>query len=94
MTMTDCKKKLSKYIIWVNENPGVLTEEQNMHLKLLITKWRSIIMTEGKGLRILYDMKEDHSYINGHSGNEDLWMSYIIAAMTLRSNIMLEKAKV
>jgi hypothetical protein len=92
--MTDCKKKLSKYIIWVNENPGVLTEEQNMHLKLLITKWRSFIMSDGKGLRILYDMKEDHSYINGRSGNEDVWMSYIKEVMTLRSNIMLEKAKV
>jgi hypothetical protein len=86
---------LGKYIIWVNENPGVLTNEQCIHLKLLITKWRaySEVSIDSTGLRILYDMKENHSYINGHSGNENVWVSYIKEVMTLRSNIMMERIK-
>ena len=83
MSITECKQELDKYLTWLSGNPHALTEEQHVHLKILSKMWEDFEMSDS-GLSTLYAMKEHHSYINGQSGNEDLWFSYIKAAMSLR----------
>lgn len=95
--MDDCKKKLKKFIVYVNENNKQLRkdykefrrEEVQTHFKDLIKAWN----IKNKKSSFLWDIKIHHSYIGSafinNKGLFDIpyWSDYVLATQRLRLNM-------
>lgn len=91
MSISGCKKAFKQYVVWVNQSKHKLDCEKRKHLKCLIEMWNVVkndAIEENGLLHFLMDMKDHHSYLNGQSGNDDLWMTYIKTALRYRVELM------
>lgn len=82
------KKLFANYIKWINESKySQLNDKQTNAVKCLRTFWNG----NNYNLDEYYDIKKHHTLINGCSGNEDIWMKYISAAMKMRLKLSCDQ---
>lgn len=96
----DCKKKLKKFIVYVNDNndiikekyPDFIRKEVQTHFKDLITAWN----IKEKNVSFLWDIKIHHSYISGvfidkktHKFDIPYWNEYVLSTQKLRLDLQV-----
>ena len=82
----EAKKSLTVYVKWLNTNNNrkLLSKEQRGKIRELIHYWNNPTCS----IMALYGLKEQHMFINGRSGNEELWKVYVINVMKMRLLLM------
>ena len=76
------KQAFIEYVLFIfNCKEETIDEEQKNHLQALIRFW---LYTKTPNIEELFAIKEHHSYLNGRSGNEELWMKYVKLCMSYR----------
>jgi len=85
-----CKKKLGKYIIWLNKNKNIsatLKEDQRNAIKDLREYWNSY---KEKDKVFVLALHKHHETVSGNSGNQTLWMEYLLSVVDLSKDLYKE----
>lgn len=85
-----CKQKLGKYIIWLNKNKNIsatLKENQRNAIKDLREYWNSY---KKKDKVFVLALHKHHETVSGNSGNQTLWMEYLLSVVDLSKDLYKE----